>query len=96
MLGLSKDGRPIYTPLHSNGQEYAGCDVDVCSGMTINGQYAYVSTLFHPYIMGCYGAGNSPSYRQGCSENPRECGKADNLSIGFALASALLLTQTLF
>ena len=62
-FGLSKDGRPIYTPLHGNGAEYQSCEVDVCNGMTIGGHYSYVSTLFHPYIMGCYGAGNSPNYR---------------------------------
>jgi hypothetical protein len=58
VLGISKDGRPIYTPLHGNGQEYGDCEVDICNGMTINGAYAYVSTLHHPYIMGCFGPGS--------------------------------------
>jgi len=35
------------------------CDVDVCNGMEIGGNYMYVSTFFHPYIMGCFGKGTS-------------------------------------
>ena len=42
--------------------------------MTINGGYAYVSTLHHPYIMGCFGPGNKvENLSQECSANPREC-----------------------
>jgi hypothetical protein len=59
IFGLSKDGRPIYTPYHGNLQEYGSCDVDVCNGLKIGGHYAYVSTFFHPYIMGCFGPGDS-------------------------------------
>lgn len=72
-FGISKDGRPIYGPYHGNMQSYADCDVDVCNGLYINGHYSYVSTWFHPYIMGCYGPGNNPSYSQQCSSNPRNC-----------------------
>ena len=61
VYGISKDGRPIYTPYHGNGQTYGDCDVDVCNGLEIGGHYAYVSTLFHPYFLGCYGRGSSPS-----------------------------------
>ena len=61
-FGISKDGRPIYTPMYSNGEEYTGCDVDVCNGMEVNGHYAYVSTFFHPYFMGCYGPGPGSDY----------------------------------
>jgi len=43
--------------------------------MTVNGVYSYVSTLFHPYIMGCFGAGsNVTGMYQQCSTNPRTCG----------------------
>ena len=58
VLGISKDGRPIYTPFHGNGKVYDDCEVDICNGIYINGVYSYVSTLFHPYIMGCYGPGS--------------------------------------
>ena len=54
-IGIAKDGRPIYSPYYGNGNTYKDCDVDVCNGIMINGQYSYVATFFHPYIMGCYG-----------------------------------------
>merc|ERR1719198_349454 len=73
LLGISKDGRPIYTPFHNNGQEYSGCDVDICNGIEIGGHYSYVSTMFHPYIMGCYGPGTNLDIYQMCSGNPRLC-----------------------
>ena len=73
-LGVAKDGRPVYTPYYGGGQTYAGADVDVCNGLTVNGHYAYVSTEFHPYIIGCYGKGNKPKYDQQCSTNGRLSG----------------------
>lgn len=59
VLGVSKDGRPILTPYKSGGVPYDSCDVDVCNGVMVNGHYMYATTFFHPYIMGCYGRGNS-------------------------------------
>merc|ERR1711898_48266 len=73
-LGVSKDGRPIYSPYNNNGQRRENCDVDICNGFTdSNGNYAYQSTFHHPYFMGCYGKGNSPEIYQQCSTNPRLC-----------------------
>jgi hypothetical protein len=60
-IGISKDGRPIYSPYYGNGKKYNDCDVDVCNGITINGQYSYVATFFHPYVMGCFGKGSNPT-----------------------------------
>ena len=48
--------------------------------MTINGEYAYVVTMFHPYIQGCYGPGNMPDYSQQCSSNPRNCNSLTDFS----------------
>lgn len=62
VFGLSKDGRPIYGPFYDDGKEYDDCDVDVCNGLMIDGEYSYVSTFFHPYVMGCYGPGNNPPF----------------------------------
>ena len=73
VFGLAKDGRPVYTPLHSGGNAMGDCDVDVCNGFDLNGHYSYVTTLFHPYIVGCYGPGSMPNYSQACSANPRTC-----------------------
>ena len=64
VFGLSKDGRPIYGPYYDNLKEYGDCYVDICNGRMINGHYSYVSTFFHPYVMGCYGPGNNPPYAQ--------------------------------
>lgn len=75
VFGISKDGRPIYTPMYDGGKTYKDCEVDICNGLEINGHYSYVSTLFHPYVIGCYGKGKGPenSFHQ-CSTNPRMCG----------------------
>ena len=73
VLGISKDGRVIYTPYYSGGTEYDGCDLDICNGMQIDGHYAYVSTFTHPYIMGCFGPGTVINLEQSCSSNPRTC-----------------------
>lgn len=74
VLGLAKDGRPIYTPFRNNGKSYADCNVDICNGKMIGGYYSYVSTIFHPYIMGCFGPGSNLEIYQSCSTNPRLCG----------------------
>jgi hypothetical protein len=77
VLGLAKDGRPVYTPIYSGGSSYDDCDIDVCNGIFLNGHYAYVSTLNHPYIMGCYGPGRDDlEIAQSCSANPKRCGAA--------------------
>ena len=62
-IGIAKDGRPIYSPYFNNSfNNYTDCMVDVCNGIFINGFYSYVSTFFHPYIMGCYGVGGNSTY----------------------------------
>lgn len=81
VFGLSKDGRPIYGPYYGGGKVYSDCDVDVCNGRVVNGHYSYVSTLFHPYVMGCFGPGNKPPLSQKCSANPRNCGASDPSSL---------------
>ena len=100
VLGISKDGRPIYTPLYDNGKTYDGCDVDICNGKMFNGHYSYVSTLFHPYIMGCFGPGSSPNLYQQCSTNPRLCNvEYADAKWGVLFSStllALMLSMNLF
>lgn len=72
-FGISKDGRPIYTPFWDNGKLFDDCAVDICNGMEIGGHYSYVATLFHPYTMGCFGPGSNLEIYQECSTNPRLC-----------------------
>ena len=31
----------------------------MCNGIEIGGYYSYVTSFFHPYIMGCYGRGSN-------------------------------------
>jgi len=59
VLGIARDGHIIYGPYDSNGKTWDDCDVDVCNGLTVDGSYAYVTTGFHPYIVGCWGPGNN-------------------------------------
>jgi hypothetical protein len=33
VLGISKDGRVIYTPMHNGGEIYNACHLDVCNGV---------------------------------------------------------------
>ena len=91
-IGIAKDGRPIYSPLHDNGKETDDCEVDICNGREINGHYAYVSSFFHPYFIGCYGPGNAPELAQSCSANPRACGNVVIVAgSNFIRYSAILL-----
>ena len=73
VVGLSKDGRPIMNPYYDNGKSYDACDVDVCNGYWAGDDYFYVSTFFHPWVIGCYGPGNYPELSQSCSAKPRQC-----------------------
>ena len=83
--GISKDGRPVYSPYYDNMKSYQDCEVDICNGRMINGHYSYVTTWFHPYIMGCYGPGNNPPFSQACSSNPRKCGTDGALALKASL-----------
>lgn len=97
VFGLAKDGRPIYTPMYDGGKSVDDCDVDVCNGFDLDGHYSYVSTLFHPYIVGCYGPGSDPKIAQGCSANPRMCGvEVSDGSVKLAASFVLLLANLLY
>jgi hypothetical protein len=73
VVGLAKDGRPIFNPYYDNGKSYNDCEVDVCNGHWVGDDYFYVSTFFHPWVIGCYGPGNYPELSQSCSGKPRQC-----------------------
>eukprot|EP00347_Sterkiella_histriomuscorum_P013676 403363796 len=58
-IGIAKDGHVIYGPYNSNQQLWQPCDVDVCNGRIFTTDYyGYVATMFHPYIISCWGPGN--------------------------------------
>jgi hypothetical protein len=104
-IGIARDGRVIYSP-YLNKKKYEPCDVDICNGLIVpptlaneKEVYAYVSTNFHPYLIGCYGPGSKPDYYQKCSANPRLCGttyvpiglRAIYLTIASTVSMAVLL-----
>jgi hypothetical protein len=95
-IGISKDGRVIYSPTYTAGTVYDDCDVDICNGIMISGQYSYVSTFYHPYVIGCYGPGSTPKdIRQKCSINPRSCGNFDEFENGIRLGLTYIVLATL-
>ena len=59
-IGIAKDGRVIYSPTYSSGTVYDDCDLDICNGIMLSGRYAYATTFYHPYTIGCWGPGSSP------------------------------------
>lgn len=74
VIGIAKDGRPILSPYRNGGKPYTDCEVDVCNGVKVGEHYMYAATMFHPYIMGCFGPGGaSTKMYQECSANPRLC-----------------------
>jgi hypothetical protein len=92
-IGIARDGHKIYGPYDSNGDLWDPCDVDVCNGLTIDGEYAYVLTYFFPYTVGCFSTGYQPTLYASCSKNPRICGGASYISMemAFMLLMAMFL-----
>ena len=71
VIGIAKDGHVIYGPyLSSTSQITSG--FDICNGMFYDsiGNYAYFATSTYPYITGCFGPGNYPSFKPSCTTNP--------------------------
>jgi hypothetical protein len=96
-IGLAKDGRIIYGPYKFDGTLWQPCDVDVCNGVQFGYYYGYVSTMFHPYFVGCWGPGNRPvALRASCSSNGRYCSGAEYRYIkGIAALSIAALSAFL-
>jgi hypothetical protein len=84
-VGIARDGHKIYGPYDSTGATWDACDVDMCNGLYINGEYAYVMTTFFPYSVGCFAVGNQPVLSASCSINSRVCGSGSFISLGYAL-----------
>ena len=70
VIGIAKDGHVIYGPYLSNGK-LVSSGVDICNGMFYDsaGNYAYFATTKFPYITGCFGPGNYPSFGPNCTSN---------------------------
>lgn len=82
-IGIARDGHKIFGPYDADGVAWDPCDVNVCNGITIEGEYAYVMTTFFPYTVGCFSTGAQPLLYASCSTNPRKCTSAGSfLSLG--------------
>ena len=56
IYGIAKDGHAIYGPYNEFGEIWTCDDVDFCNGFYLKDQsYAYASTTFFPYVVGCWG-----------------------------------------
>ena len=70
VIGVARDGHVIYGPYISSGNRVT-TGFDVCNGMFYDsiGNYAYFSTSTYPYLTGCFGPGNYPSFGPNCTTN---------------------------
>jgi hypothetical protein len=70
VIGIAKDGHVIYGP-YSTSRQLITSGFDICNGMFYDtlGNYAYFSTTKFPYITGCFGPGNYPSFGPTCTSN---------------------------
>lgn len=73
IIGIAKDGFPIYAPIKTNGDEWSCIDHDACNGRLFeDGHYGYVSTFEFPYTIGCWGPADDlqfPTNEKTCSPN---------------------------
>ncbi|CDW88065.1 UNKNOWN [Stylonychia lemnae] len=81
VIGIARDGHSILGPYRSDGTLWQPCDVDLCNGIEIAGIYYYVTTMFHPYTVGCWGPGPRKTISQECSNNVKMCSSSITLSI---------------
>ena len=70
VIGIAKDGHIVYGPYLSAGTRVTS-GFDICNGMfhDSTGNYAYFATSTYPYLVGCFGPGNYPSFGVNCSTN---------------------------
>lgn len=71
VIGLAKDGHIMYGPYLSTGARVRS-RFDICNGMFHDsiGNYGYFATCTFPYLTGCSGPGNYPSFTPNCTTNP--------------------------
>ena len=70
VIGVARDGHVIYGPYLSSGTRVTS-GFDVCNGMFHDsiGNYGYFATTTYPYLTGCFGPGNYPSFGPNCTTN---------------------------
>jgi hypothetical protein len=89
VIGVAKDGHVVYGPyLSSNNRVTSG--FDVCNGMFYDsiGNYAYFATSTYPYLVGCFGPGNYPSFGPNCTTNGASSYSMSSYAISFYNSSS--------
>ena len=63
-IGLALDGHRVLGPYNADGELWSADEHDYCNGVYLtDGSYAYVSTTYAPYTVGCWGGNlNSATY----------------------------------
>lgn len=95
-VGIAKDGHVIFGPYNENGELWSCDDVDFCNGFFLaDTSYAYASTTFYPYTVGCWGPANGQlsSFTPSCTTNA--CGDAIlGLSLNLTIIAATIIGLT--
>jgi len=70
VIGVAKDGHVIFGPYLSAGNRVTS-GFDACNGMFYDniGNYGYFATSTYPYLVGCFGPANYPSFGPNCTSN---------------------------
>jgi len=59
VIGLAKFGHVMYGPYNDSQELWGTNDVDACNGAwSSDGDFFYVATSWHPYLVGCQGPAN--------------------------------------
>lgn len=102
--GIAKDGHVIYGPYNADDELWSCDDVDLCNGFFLaDGAYAYATTTFFPYVVGCWGPGPAApdsgvylhEHMPSCTSSG--CGADAFLGVSFSITvvSALIATYML-
>ena len=60
MIGIALDGNIVLGPYNFEGELWDTNEHDFCNTVVLaDGSYAYVTTTYPPYTVGCWGAVNS-------------------------------------
>ena len=67
---------------------------DICNGVFYDsiGNYGYFATRTFPYITGCFGPGNYPSFLPNCTTNPPTAYAQLNLTSSSSVTNATTVT----
>ena len=95
IIGIAKDGHVIYGPYLSSGVQVTS-GFDICNGMFYDsiGNYAYFATTTYPYITGCFGPGNYPSFKPNCTTNPAAAYTKSSYAASFTSSATTISSMT--